>query len=299
MALQPLFDMIRRYKLGSDVELHKRTLQQALLSLVGPRARGSPAPRTPGAEHANAPREIDGVAVLLVATDVGVDLICAAEDPTRVRGRARAGAAPVAEAAAEVLRVEAAARATALDLDDTTIPQEAGLNERAVCFTKGCYVGQETVARLHYKGKPNRHLRGLRLSAPAATGTELRLGERGSAGVGTASCPRAPARSRWRSCAARPARRRLDAGEATRGRRRAALRRVVLRERGRRRSRLQHHRGRASRRWRPSLARPRSSGRRLSLLGPYRHQTRQTCTCADRGAACARTAACLLPSMRQ
>ena len=58
------------------------------------------------------------------------------------------------------------------------IPQEAGLNERAVNFTKGCYVGQETVARLFYKGKPNRHLRGLRLSGPATPGDELRLGER-------------------------------------------------------------------------------------------------------------------------
>ena len=37
-------------------------------------------------------------------------------------------------------------------------------------FTKGCYVGQETVARLFYKGKPNRHLRGLRLSAPTEPG---------------------------------------------------------------------------------------------------------------------------------
>jgi folate-binding Fe-S cluster repair protein YgfZ len=47
-----------------------------------------------------------------------------------------------------------------------------------VSFTKGCYVGQETVARLHYRGKPNRHLRGLRLSEPVASGEELRLGER-------------------------------------------------------------------------------------------------------------------------
>ena len=64
----------------------------------------------------------------------------------------------------------AGARATASTSTTATIPQEAGLNERAVSFTKGCYVGQETVARLHYRGKPNRHLRGLRLSAPAATG---------------------------------------------------------------------------------------------------------------------------------
>jgi len=65
-----------------------------------------------------------------------------------------------------------------IDLDETVIPQEAGLNERAVSFTKGCYVGQETVARLHYRGKPNRHLRGLRLSEPVPSGAELRLGER-------------------------------------------------------------------------------------------------------------------------
>jgi tRNA-modifying protein YgfZ len=47
-----------------------------------------------------------------------------------------------------------------------------------VSFTKGCYVGQETVARLHYRGKPNRHLRGVRLSDALPTGTPLVLGER-------------------------------------------------------------------------------------------------------------------------
>jgi len=47
------------------------------------------------------------------------------------------------------------------------MPAEAGIVDSAVSFTKGCYIGQETVARLHYKGKPNRHLRGLRLSGPA------------------------------------------------------------------------------------------------------------------------------------
>ena len=67
-----------------------------------------------------------------------------------------------------------------------TIPQEAGINERAVSFDKGCYIGQETVARLHYKGKPNRHLRGLRLSGPATPGDAVRLGERELGTIGTA-----------------------------------------------------------------------------------------------------------------
>ena len=75
-------------------------------------------------------------------------------------------------------RVETGRPRYGVDLDDTVIPQEAGLNARAVSFEKGCYVGQETVARLYFRGKPNRHLRGLKLSGPAAHGDPLRLGER-------------------------------------------------------------------------------------------------------------------------
>jgi folate-binding protein YgfZ len=66
-----------------------------------------------------------------------------------------------------------------------TMPQEAGINDRAVSFTKGCYVGQETVARLHYRGKPNRHLRGLRLSEPAESGAEIVLGDKVVGRVGS------------------------------------------------------------------------------------------------------------------
>ncbi len=93
------------------------------------------------------------------------------------RSRAR-GAERVGEDVVECLRVERGRPRYGVDLDETVIPQEADLNERAVSFTKGCYVGQETVARLHYRGKPNRRLRGLRLSAAAAPGDELRLGDR-------------------------------------------------------------------------------------------------------------------------
>jgi folate-binding protein YgfZ len=121
-----------------------------------------------------------------VATDVGVDVLCDGQDTERL-GSALAGrgAVPVGEEAAEALRVERGRPRYGVDLDDTVIPQEAGLNQRAVSFGKGCYVGQETVARLHYRGRPNRHLRGLRLSAPAATGDELRLGDRAVGRLGT------------------------------------------------------------------------------------------------------------------
>ena len=186
-TLQELFNMIRRYKLGSDVELHKRTLEMGLLSLIGPDARRVAAARAlPAAEHANARAEIGGTPVVLVATDTGVDVLCAAGDTTAVRAALEAaGAVAVDEAIAEVVRVEHGRPRYGFELNDGVIPQEAGLNERAVSFTKGCYVGQETVARLFYRGKPNRHLRGLRLSGPAAPGDTLRRGEKEVGRVGT------------------------------------------------------------------------------------------------------------------
>ena len=179
-ALQALFDMIRRFKVGYDVELHKRTLETGLVSLIGPEAAALAGTGQLGtAEHSNIPAEIDGIGLLAVRTDVGVDLICAAEDTDRLLEAIRShGGVPVGEPAVECLRIELGRPRYGIDLDDSVIPQEAGLNERAVNFTKGCYVGQETVARLFYKGKPNRHLRGLKLSGPATPGDELRLGER-------------------------------------------------------------------------------------------------------------------------
>jgi tRNA-modifying protein YgfZ len=195
VALQELFDMIRRFKVGYDVELHKRTLERGLLSLIGPEsgrvagteeAGAGDAATLPPEEHANAPVEIDGIAALAIRTDVGVDLLCDSADTERLReallGR---GAQAVTEQAAECVRIERGRPRYGVDIDQSTIPQEAGLNERAVSFTKGCYVGQETVARLYYKGKPNRHLRGLRLSAPVESGAELRLGERTVGHVGS------------------------------------------------------------------------------------------------------------------
>jgi folate-binding protein YgfZ len=174
-ALQALFDALRRFNVGFDAELHKRTLQRGLLSLIGPKAGELVGAAVPAAEHANVRAEIG----VLIRTDVGIDVLCDSEDTDRVRAALLdAGAVEIDEAAADVLRVERGRPRYGVDLDDSVIPQEAGLNERAVSFTKGCYVGQETVARLHYRGKPNRHLRGLRLGEQVQPGTELRLGER-------------------------------------------------------------------------------------------------------------------------
>ena len=193
-TLQALFDMILRFKVGYDVELHKRTLEVSLLSLIGPAAADVAARATAGdgegdlplampgqAEHDHCPASIAGRPVRLVRTagPAGVDVLCDAAEREHVEAALLgAGAVAVSASAAEIVRVEHGRPRYGIDLDDSVIPQEAGLNERAVSFTKGCYVGQETVARLYYKGKPNRHLRGLRFSKPVAPGTELQLGER-------------------------------------------------------------------------------------------------------------------------
>ena len=180
VALQALFDMIRRFKVGFSVELHKRTLESAMLSLIGPDSdRVAGAEELAPAEHSNAPLALGGVRALAVRTDTGIDLVCDADRAERLAAELRErGAVDVSEQAAECVRIEHGRPRYGVDLDDSVIPQEAGLNERAVSFTKGCYVGQETVARLFYRGKPNRHLRGLRLSQAAPAGGELRLGER-------------------------------------------------------------------------------------------------------------------------
>jgi len=70
---------------------------------------------------------------------------------------------PVSETELERLRILARSPAWGRELDDRVLPAEAGLEERAISFTKGCYPGQEPVARLHYRGHPNRGLRVLTL----------------------------------------------------------------------------------------------------------------------------------------
>ncbi|MFZ1926926.1 MAG: glycine cleavage T C-terminal barrel domain-containing protein [Solirubrobacteraceae bacterium] len=185
-ALQALFDMIRRFKVGYEVELHKRTLESSLLSLLGPDAE-EVATKTfaldeaqlSAQEHSHLLAHLRQTPVRLIRTDLGIDALFEAEALEQVRCALEAvGAIPVSESAAEIVRVEHGRPRYGIDINESTIPQEAGLNERAVSFTKGCYVGQETVARLYYKGKPNRHLRGLRLSEPTEPGAALALGER-------------------------------------------------------------------------------------------------------------------------
>jgi folate-binding protein YgfZ len=178
---------LRTYSIGRDVEVEDVSEERAITSLIGPRAAELSGFEGLGQEHAQRSREWDGAEVLAVATDLGIDLITSAEVAASLaRLLEAAGAAEVSEQAAEILRIESGRPRFGLEMGPESMPAEAGITERAVDFEKGCYIGQEPVARLHYRGKPNRKLRGLRLSGSATHGDSLRLGDREVGTIGSA-----------------------------------------------------------------------------------------------------------------
>jgi len=78
----------------------------------------------------------------------------------------------------ERLRIEAGTPMFGRELDDRVLPAEAGLDERAISFTKGCYPGQEPIARQHHRGKVNRRLRVLEVAGTPAPETPVVRGEK-------------------------------------------------------------------------------------------------------------------------
>lgn len=175
------------YSVGREVTVEDRSDSLRLVSIAGPAASELTGLAPLGWENDHAETDLEGIAVRVVRTDLGLDLITGAAESDRLMAAlGKRGVPVVSEAAIEILRVESGRPRYGREMTTDTIPQEAGINERAVSFTKGCYIGQETVARLHYKGKPNRHLRGLRLSAAVEAGAPVSLGDRELGRVGTA-----------------------------------------------------------------------------------------------------------------
>ena len=170
---------LQTYSIGRDVEITDAGDQWAIVSLIGPRAAELSGFEGLVPEHAQRFRNWEGVEVLGVATDLGIDLFARRDQLDQLRELLdAAGAVEVGEAAAEIVRVESGRPRFGAEISPEVMPAEAGIVERAVDFEKGCYIGQEPVARLHYRGKPNRRLCGLRLSGPARSGDPLRLDER-------------------------------------------------------------------------------------------------------------------------
>ena len=109
--------------------------------------------------------DADGVLAEL-ETPAGVERLLAA-----VPGN---GDGAATEADWELARIEAGMPRFGHEFDGSSMPAEAGLETRAISFTKGCYPGQEPVARLHYRGHANRGVRGVRFGGrPAEPGTDV------------------------------------------------------------------------------------------------------------------------------
>ena len=186
-ALERVRRHLETYKIGREVGISDVSGERAILSLIGPRS-AEVAGTSVLPEHLSETARVAGIDCLAVGTANGLDLIVGLPDPrsgspTDVAerlggGLIEAGAVEVGPEAAEILRIEAGSPRFGVEMSTETMPAEAGIVEAAVDFAKGCYIGQEPVARLHYKGRPNRRLRGLELSAPAQPGAPLRLGEK-------------------------------------------------------------------------------------------------------------------------
>lgn len=115
---------------------------------------------------------LDGARVLVAhVPDLeldGYELILPADRFAAAWERAVAArAVPAGLEAFEIARVEAGRPEYGIDIDEATIPQEGNFDElHAISYMKGCYVGQEVVARVHFRGHVNKHLRGLRSASP-------------------------------------------------------------------------------------------------------------------------------------
>ena len=143
---------------------------------------GVPAPAlTALAPYAHMSVEVDGAPARIARVPdlemEGFELIVPAEVFTSLWTRTvTAGAAPAGLEAWDIARVEAGRPEWGVDMDDNTIPQEANFDAlHAISYTKGCYVGQETVARVHFRGHVNKHLRGVRAAGiePIVSGATL------------------------------------------------------------------------------------------------------------------------------
>jgi folate-binding protein YgfZ len=191
-------DHLDRFVFSEDVQVADVSASLAQLGIYGPsapavvsRALGGALPDESLARMAvfdNVWVESGHGRVLIVRSDdIGVQGFDVFVDADRREALSRAlqesGAAAVEESVAEVCRVEAGRPVFHKDMDEETIPLEAGIEDRAISLTKGCYVGQEIIIRVLHRGhgRVARRLVGLTLD-PAADvpvrGDRIRSGDR-------------------------------------------------------------------------------------------------------------------------
>lgn len=192
-----VLELLRKYYFGQDVAFADRSHDWRVLALVGPGAAGlltGIAREVPPAEERTHEETRIGDATIRAlrwsdAGPPGWHLWIPAEAVELARqALVEAGAVPGSEDAWTLLQIESGIAAFGRELGEDGIPLEAP-TEDAIDHAKGCYPGQEVIARLHVRGRPARHLRGLRIvgDAPLEPGTTLDAADKPGAAVVTAS----------------------------------------------------------------------------------------------------------------
>jgi aminomethyltransferase len=192
-----LIAQLERYVIADDVTLRDVRADSWRASLEGPEtdalldALGAEAPAPWRWREAR----LGGAAVLLAgwgeSGERAVQIFASPADAAAVEEavRARSEVVPGDAATLEVLRIEAGTPRMGAELDEEVFPAEAGLVARAVSLTKGCFTGQEIVARIESRGAVNHHLVGLRFDgAPPPPGSPLALPDGKGVGEVTSSC---------------------------------------------------------------------------------------------------------------
>ena len=165
-ALQEVFQRSLPPRLARVVD---RSDDMEVLRLVGPRTHAVAERAGVGlpAEGRTAVAIAGQIACQVAVPEYGIpfelQLAVGRQDAPAIRDRLQlAGAVSGGAPAAELARILAGWPRLGAEIDAKTLPQEVRFDEiGGVSYTKGCYVGQETVARLHFRGRPNRHLVGL------------------------------------------------------------------------------------------------------------------------------------------
>ena len=148
-----VFDLFSRFIITEDVEIIDRTDDMACFSLQGPGAVEIAQHLAADSFEAMAPADHTGLG--------GLDIYASSTGTSAVFDLlATSSAVPLSDEAAEVLRIEAGLPKYGIDMDETTIPLEAGLEGTHISYSKGCYVGQEIIARIQSRGHTNRRLTG-------------------------------------------------------------------------------------------------------------------------------------------
>lgn len=185
-----LIDHLDRYVLRDDVALRDTTAERAYLFVVGPWAgkEGVSNPPTPAASEGSAedPHRSRPLGFgwpsflwdLVGRPDCRLVECPTAELPLVRRMQAELGVLASGSQAFEAARIEAGTPLFGVDFDERNLPQEIGRDRQAISFTKGCYLGQETVARIDALGHVNQQLAGVHFvgATMPAVGADLTAG---------------------------------------------------------------------------------------------------------------------------